>query len=358
MARDARAGNVLPPWQGGRPHPPAGAGGRVRLRLRQRRGPCANGVGSLHAAEGIHCRLQRRNPGKTAEMAPVLKPGNGIVSVVIPCFNHGAYVEDAVRSALDQTYPYREVVVVNDGSDDPATLQVLASLEENGDPAVTVLHKENGHLSSARNHGIRHSRGEYIMTLDADDRLAPELLAKTVPIMEEQRGVGVVTTHVLQFDDEGPTGVIYTPAGGELRDFLVRNQACGGSLFRRQCWEEAGGYDEEMRDGSEDWDFWIAVTSCGWRVHAIPEALYLYRDTPGSMYDRTRDRRASAFRQIVVKHEAAFREHLVDVLHAREVRVQELQARVETVSLTLRNSLSYRTGSAILSPLRWLRDRV
>jgi len=291
-------------------------------------------------------------------MAPVLNPVDGLVSVVIPCFNHGAFVEEAVRSALDQTYPSREVVVVNDGSDDPATLRTLASLEGRGDPAVTVLHKKNGHLSSARNHGIRHSRGEYIMTLDADDRLAPELLSKAVPFMEERKGVGVVTTHVLQFDESGPTGVIYTPAGGELRDFLVRNQACGGSLFRRRCWEDAGGYDEGMLDGSEDWDFWISVTSCGWRVHAIPEALYWYRDTPGSMYDRTRERRAAAFRQIVVKHEAAFREHLVEVLYAREVRVQELQARVEAVSLTLRNSLSYRTGSAILSPLRWLRDRL
>ncbi|CAN5739129.1 glycosyltransferase [soil metagenome] len=291
-------------------------------------------------------------------MAPVLKTVDRLVSVVIPCFNPGPYVEEAVQSALDQTYPSREVVVVNDGSDDPATLRVLAGLEERGDPDVTVLHKKNGRPSSARNHGIRHSRGEYIMTLDADDRLAPDLLARAVPVMEEERGVGVVTTHVLQFDDSGPTGVIYTPAGGELRDFLVRNQACGGSLFRRQCWEDAGGYDEGMRDGSEDWDFWISVTAKGWRVHSIPEPLYLYRDTPGSLSDRTRDRRASAFRQIVTKHEAAFREHLVDVLHAREVRVQELQTRVETVSLTLRNSLSYRTGSAILSPLRWLRDRM
>jgi glycosyltransferase involved in cell wall biosynthesis len=291
-------------------------------------------------------------------MAPVLNPVERLVSVVIPCFNLGAYVEEAVRSALDQTYPYREVVVVNDGSDDPATLRVLASLEKRSELDVTVLHKENGHVSMARNHGIERSRGEYIMTLDADDRLAPDLLAKAVPVLEEQPAVGVVTTHVLQFDHSGPTGVVYTPAGGELRDFLVRNQACGGSLFRRRCWEDAGGYDEGMRDGSEDWDFWISVTASGWRVHSIPEALYFYRNTPDSFSDRNRDLRASAFRQIVVKHEAAFREHLVEVLYAREVRVQELQARVEAVSLTLRSSLSYRTGSAILAPFRWLRDRL
>ncbi len=286
-------------------------------------------------------------------MGAVLKREPKLVSVVIPCYNHGEYVGEAVRSALAQAYRPLEVLVVNDGSDDPATLEALERIAAND---ATVLHKPNGHLSSARNHGIRHARGEYVMTLDADDLLEPDLLARAVPILEGDSEAGVVTTHIRLFDDEGPTGTVYTPSGGGVVDFLVRNQACGGSLFRAACWDAAGGYDESMRSGSEDWEFWIAVTSAGWKVRVVPEPLYLYRRTPDSMYERTREVRAEVFRYIVQKHEELFREHLVEVLYRREVLAQETKTRARQAPEAVRASMSYRLGAALLRPARWMRS--
>lgn len=278
----------------------------------------------------------------------------GLVSVVIPCYNHGAYLDDAVRSVRDQSYPHVELVVVDDGSDDPVTLRELDRLAEDG---VRVIHQENGHLSAARNRGVLETRGEYLLPLDADDRLAPRFIEKTVRVLSEDPSVGVATTHVVRFDAEGPTGTVYQLSGGALVDFLVRNQACAGSLFRYQCWQDAGGYDESMRDGSEDWEFWISVTEQGWIVRSIPEPLYEYREVTGSLYDRTRPRRADAFRQIVRRHPDAFRDHLEEVLYAKEVRLQEAHARADRAADQVRQSWSYRVGAVLLWPVRWLRRK-
>lgn len=281
-------------------------------------------------------------------------PGNqDLVSIVIPCYNHGEYLSDSVGSALGQSWEPIEVIVVNDGSDEPETLEALEALERRGNPSLRVLCKENGHLSSARNHGIRNARGSTILTLDADDRVDPTIVRKGMQILAGDRRVGVVTTHVRRFDDDGPTGVAFRPAGGELVDFLVRNQACGGSLFRKECWEDAGGYDESMREGSEDWEFWISVTRKGWRVHSIPEPLYEYRDVPGSMYERTRAARHRTWLYILNKHEDAFQEHLTAVLDQKEEFILDLRERLEAAHRKLARPLPSQAWDALLRRLPW-----
>ncbi|MEX1014171.1 MAG: glycosyltransferase family A protein, partial [Candidatus Paceibacterota bacterium] len=124
----------------------------------------------------------------------------GFVSVIIPCYNHGAYIRDTLQSILNQTFCDYEVIIVDDGSDDQFTVEVLEEIDH---PKVTVLHKENGHVSSARNYGIRHSRGEFILTLDADDQFMPEFLEKAIRVLQENSEIGSVTCYAYKFDHKG-----------------------------------------------------------------------------------------------------------------------------------------------------------
>ena len=94
-----------------------------------------------------------------------------LISVVIPCYNDGVFLPETIAHVRKQTFADYEIIVVNDGSTDARTLQVLEQLSEKG---IKVLHKPNGRMSSARNHGVQHARGQYIAALDADDYFAPD----------------------------------------------------------------------------------------------------------------------------------------------------------------------------------------
>lgn len=271
-----------------------------------------------------------------------------LVSVIIPYYNHREFVLEAIDSILAQTYRNFEILVVDDGSDDPVSMEVLASIDI---PEVTVYHKSNGHLSSARNHGIRLSRGEMILTLDADDRFDPTFLEKAVPILKADDRLGVVTCHVIRFgSDRGLDGQIWRPKGGGLTNFLVENNCCGNSLFRHRCWVDAGGYDEKLR-GFEDWDFWLSVTEKGWQIHAIQEALFHYRDLPGSLLRSVHKDRVQLMKTLMENHLESYRTHVVyvvsELLLSNERESQEFQERLREIKL----SLPYRLSSRLLSRL-------
>ena len=118
------------------------------------------------------------------------------VSVVIPCFNHGRYLEEAVSSVLEQTFGDYEIIVVNDGSTDPFTVDLL----KNYHPQKTrTLHTENQGLPTARNTGIAAATGDYILPLDADDKIGSEYLEQAVRVMDEQPNIGIVYCEAAYF---------------------------------------------------------------------------------------------------------------------------------------------------------------
>ncbi len=236
------------------------------------------------------------------------------VSVIIPCYNDGAYLQDSVGSALRQTFSNIQVIIVNDGSTDTATLEKLGSFTQ---PNVTVLHKENGHLSSARNHGIRYSSGKYILTLDADDKFEPSFVEKAVKILEEHEAVGGVTCYLKSF---GLKKFRWKPLGGDIRNFLYRQESCASAMFRRSIWEETGGYDEQMKSGYEDWEFWIRLTSSGKKVHVIKEFLFHYRITEKSMLlTESEPNRESIVNYIMEKHRDLYWKELKDAVINRKI---------------------------------------
>lgn len=237
-----------------------------------------------------------------------------LVSVIIPCYNDGHYLDDSVGSIKKQTFTDLEIVIVNDGSNDESTLQKLRSFN---DPAITVLHKDNGHLSSARNHGIRHAKGEIIVTLDADDKYEKTFIEKGVNVLRSDKSIGAVTCYLKSF---GLKQYKWKPLGGDLKNFLYRQESCASAMIRKECWERTGGYDEQMKSGYEDWEFWIRLTSSGWKVHVLKEYLLNYRVTEKSMLlTQSEPRREEIVNYIMEKHKELYWHELKDAVIQRKI---------------------------------------
>ena len=199
--------------------------------------------------------------------------GGPLVSVVIPCFNYGRYLPEALASVQAQTFTDLEILVVDGGSTDGTTPAIVESLVEGeeADGRVRVFLREGRHLvGSNRNFGIERARGRYICCLDADDRLAPTYIEKAV-FLAEHRGFDVVGSSArLVGAEEGAWNV---GRRVDLRRLMrARNPVSTHALFRRDAWARIGGYRDHGSGSSqsyvyEDWEFWTRLAAAGARFH-------------------------------------------------------------------------------------------
>ncbi len=270
------------------------------------------------------------------------------VSVVIPCYNHGLYIDKAVDSILNQTFQDVEIIVVDDGSTDPHT---VSKLKEYAKPKTTVLHIENQGPSAARNFGIGHTKGEYILLLDADDYFTPTFLEKAIAVLDREPKVGIVACGIQRF---GLDSTRYFPRGGGVQSFLAPSGLAGSAMLRKVCWEQAGGYDESMKtSGYEDWNFWIDVTKRGWLVHIIKEYLFYYHWQDGSRRTELNRQRIKSLGHVLRNHRDVFAEYIDTVMLDKD---KEVMAMKEQRNFLL-SSLEYRLGSALLAPLRFFQKK-
>jgi len=236
------------------------------------------------------------------------------VSVVATCFKNDDTLEEALASVDDQTFRDFEVLVVDDGSTGSATLAALAGI----DPArARVLRTANRGLPAARNHGVQHSRGELLCCLDADDRLHPEWLAKAVAAFERDPGLAFVSHWLRAFGDEEWD---WKPTDCGFPALLDVNTVNGAALVRRTAWEAVGGQDEALREGCEDWDFWIALVERGYRGAILPEILFFYRRRAGSMSRAlVGEAHRRLYLQLIERHPDSFARHLPELWLRRQL---------------------------------------
>jgi glycosyltransferase involved in cell wall biosynthesis len=194
------------------------------------------------------------------------------VTVIIPFYNQGQFLQECVESVLAQTYSQWEAIIVDDASND---LDVAAYLDGLGDSRLrTVRHAQNKGLAAARNTGFRQAATELVLPLDSDDRLAPEYLEKTVAYLDGHPEIDCVYADFQLFGDSSD---IWYNSVKRPQDILVRQFIPGpGVLTRKSVWEKAGGYNETLRI-NEDWHFWIGAVQAGINPAHLPEPLYLYR---------------------------------------------------------------------------------
>lgn len=237
------------------------------------------------------------------------------VAVVIPCFNHGAYLSEAVASASAQTWPHTEIIVVDDGSTQPETLEVLGELRARG---VRVLTQANAGLSAARSSGVRATDAPLYVPLDADDRLAPEFVARLLAALRADPAAGYAYPFTRLF---GAVERVWRCPEFDPRRMIFENLCAATALIRREAFDAVGGYRIEMTAGYEDWDFWIALAGAGWRGVRVAEPLFEYRQhAPGvSMLGRMADQRRAMLRKMVARHRLAYGALLVPDVSAAEL---------------------------------------
>ena len=197
---------------------------------------------------------------------------NKKVSIIIPCYNQGRYVAEAIQSALDQTYKNIEIVCINDASTDN-TRDVVAKLaEEHKDKIVFIENPENKGVIYSRNRAIDTCSGEYILPLDADDMIKPTYVEKAVKVLAENPEVGVVYCRVEEFGKKKREW-----AQGNFDDMLLCNCVTNCSVFRKTDFLSVGQYKQYMKNGMEDWDLWLSFMDKGFAFYKIDEILLLYR---------------------------------------------------------------------------------
>lgn len=209
------------------------------------------------------------DPAKTIDFLPV-------VSVVIVCYNYGRYLADAVGSVARQTYSKVELLVVDGGSDDPATLQALDLMEDQG---VQVYRRGTRRMvGNNRNYGIGRAKGEYVCCLDADDTIRPSYLEKAVLLLENEDLDLVSTSRKIIGSQQAPALLLETP---KLEQLLEENQFNTVSVFRKELWNRVGGYEDfglGEKHFHEDWHFWMKCMHAGASVKNLNfETLFCYR---------------------------------------------------------------------------------
>lgn len=269
-----------------------------------------------------------------------------IVSVVIPCYNDKNYIQETIKCVLSQSYQNFEIIIVDDGSDD-ATKQVLHTLTNN---RIKVITQTNSGPSAARNRGFNTASGSYILTIDADDTVEETFLEKAVAILNKNSVLGAVSSHCNVFVKNHEVISKHKPKGGTLNDFLFENNSASFALIRKETWQDAGGYDEAMITGFEDWEFWISATKKGWKVEMIPELLFNYRIKDKNSVDQNAklNYRESNLNYIYKKHQDIYLKHFPEAVDF----LTNLAQRHKRNEIKYKTSLEYKIGSMILYPLR------
>jgi glycosyltransferase involved in cell wall biosynthesis len=274
----------------------------------------------------------------------MLKP---LVSIVIPCYNDARFIEQSVTSALKQTYQNTEVIVVDDGSN-AETKAILKKLE----PKLTKLvTQENRGQSTARNAGILVASGSYILTLDSDDYFELSFCEKAIDLFFRENETKIVSCYANLLLEDGSSR-LYKPKGGAINEFLYANRALGTAMFRKEDWSTCGGYDEAMRSGFEDWEFFIRLLKDGGNSAIINESLYNYRKRNDSTTSKANRVKYEILNYIYNKHKDLFKndfekfvKHLLTLVEKEEKEKNDNLNRTE-----------FRLGYLLLRPLRFIKQ--
>lgn len=207
-----------------------------------------------------------------------------IVSVIIPSFNHGRFLQDAINSLIGgptkilgnhsgQTFQAFEVIVVDDASTDE-TAEIMEQLADPWKGIRYIRQKKNAGTPAANNAGIRSAYGRYITIMCADDARQPEALEKLVRAQEAYPGHFIYDDVVLAGDGGNK---VWRMGDYDFEAILEKNSIHAGIMFPLKAWKEVGGYPEAMKFGREDWAMNIALGRAGWFGFHVNNAGYVYR---------------------------------------------------------------------------------
>lgn len=255
-------------------------------------------------------------------------------------------MRDALDSVIASTLKDWECVIVNDGSKDE-TLQIAREYEMK-DSRFVVVDIPNGGLANARNVGINHSCGKYILPLDSDDKIGNRYLELAVVYLEQHPDVKLVSCLCQYFGDIDENFILPPYTYDAL---LWRNLFVATSAYRRSDYDKTRGYNPNMKYGYEDWDFWLSLLNPKDKVHRIPEVQFYYRKHGVSMITGTFERLSESNYQLVLNHLDIYTPYLGNMIswHGELLHYKGSY-------FALVKSPTYRVGNFILYPLKWIRN--
>ncbi|AFY68133.1 glycosyltransferase [Geitlerinema sp. PCC 7407] len=207
-------------------------------------------------------------------LQPRRHPKTPLISVVVPSYNHGAFLVEAIESLVSQTYQNWECIIVDDGSTDSTQLIAQRLTDHYSSSNIQLLTQKNSGVVQARRNGIQRARGEYILFLDSDDKIHPRFLEDASFLLSIYADIGFVYTN-LEYFGAKVGSVNYGTF--DLTKFLENNQATVSSLFKRQAYEDAGGFKDAMEEGLEDWELWVSMCDKGWMGYHLDRTYLYYR---------------------------------------------------------------------------------
>lgn len=271
------------------------------------------------------------------------------ISIIIACYNDPDVVV-AVRSAYNQSFLNKEIIVVNDGSNQKTD----EAIESVRDLINIVIRQENQGQSIARNNGIKKASGDYILNWDSDDYFEPEFCRKAVKQFEENIDTKIVTCKARRFNKSGDIDE-YTPRGGNLQNFLFSNSALGSSMFKKNDWEQVRGYEEKLPIlGFEDWEFYLNILKTGGFAFVLPEVLFHYQVRENSTTAKIRDFKNEKFKHIILKHSELYKENFEPLVADLfdKIKIEERE-KIKNI-----RSLEYKVANSILKPFKFIKSMI
>src|SRR5438093_705810 len=188
------------------------------------------------------------------------------VSIIIPAYNQAKFLAQAIDSALQQTHPDLEVIVIDDGSTDD-TSEIAARFANQ----IRYIHQDNTGLPGARNRGIRESKGEYLCFLDSDDFYHPEKIQRQVALLDADPRLGFVYCDIITTDEAGQPlaeQCSVNSASRQMSGNIFQTLMMAGYfpphtvMIRRQVLDAVGDFDPPL-GGHADYDLWLRVSAAG-----------------------------------------------------------------------------------------------
>ena len=264
-----------------------------------------------------------------------------LVSIIIACYNQEDYIKDAIESVWNQTFVDYECIIVDDGSTDNSLSVIQSCISK--DDRFKVFHKCYEGICLTRNYGFSQSSGKYILPLDADDKIAPKYIEKAIQYLEQDETVKIVYCKAYKFGAE--KGLFHLPKFN-METMLVNNCIFNCAFFRRMDFDKTCGYNPNMKDGLEDWDFWLSILELGENVVCIDEILFFYRikkRSRNSVFNGESVLKYRLYKQIWENHKSLYSTYFPNPLVANDY-------------IAIKSSYAYKLGQSICRPIRFIKN--
>lgn len=195
-----------------------------------------------------------------------------LVSIIVPCYNQAQFLPEALQSVMVQTYENWECIIINDGSTDNTAEVIQEWLAK--DNRFKYIKIKNEGVSNARNAGIQCAKGNFIMPLDADDKIASNYIELAINKFQEDKELTLVYSNAKKFGEVSENWIL---KNFSLRTLASENMIFCTAIYKKEDWLRIGGYDINMKKGLEDWEFWIALLKNGEKVFRLNEICFFYR---------------------------------------------------------------------------------